>query len=319
MARRDGVKEALDQLRPLRGQVEGGEDLLRKHLAHRSGHVVGAAADIIREREDIGFESELRAAFRRLNAKGAKLDPGCTGQLACVQALDVLGCADESLFMKAVSTIQREPAWGGAQDTAAGLRSQAVWSLTRLGPSDLLILLSQALLDESERVQEEAARCIGIYGHPHGLALLHLALGHPKRPPRGLSPGLAFSALRSMLALDAAVGLDWARQALQIEHPLLPELLLAIGESREEEGLSLLQHALAHHHAPAALTAAGLLRSEAARDWLLHLLASEDRPVAKPALEALKVYAFQGDTLANARRAAARNPYWEADVDGVLG
>lgn len=307
---RDPTRDALDALRPLR-EEGGGEELLFKSLKHRSGHVVALAADIVGAREDSGLQEALRRDFQeallqawhRLRRKLHQNDPGCTGQVGVLQALESLRSHEEEVFRAAAVHVQLEPAWGPPVDTATTLRCIGMFGVLRIGPLDTFTVLGQGLLDGHPRVREEACRALGIYGHSHGVALIRLLLASEK------DPEVFFGGVRGLLHLDLEEGLSDCRRLLKERHPFLPEVLLAMGESRSPEVLPLLQDVLLRFGEPAALTAAGLMRHDAARDWLLDVLATQGEPQASAALEALKVYRFQEGTLENAHRAAGRNPH----------
>lgn len=297
---RDATREALDALRPLKEQ-EGGEQLLFKSLRHRSGHVVALAADIVAAREDREFEEALVQAWFRLRRKLHQSDPGCTGQVGVVQALESLRSHNEDVFRQAASHVQLEPAWGPPVDTATTLRCLGMLGVLRIGPLDCFNVLGQGLLDGHPRVREEACRAIGIYGHSHGVALIRLLLSTEKEAE------VVYGGVSALLHLDLELGLSDCQRMLQDRHPFLPELTLALGESRRPQALPILQDVLLRFGETVALTAAGLMRSDEARDWLLEVLATHGERQASAAIEALQVYRFQEGTLENALRAAARN------------
>jgi hypothetical protein len=306
---RDATREALDALRPFK-EREGGEDLLYKSLRQRSNHVVALAADIVGARQDKAFEPALVQAWHRLRRKLHQSDPGCTGQVGVLQALEKLRSHEEDIFRAAAAHVQLEPAWGPPVDTATTLRCLGMLGVLRIGPLDTFTVLGQGLLDGNPRVREEACRAIGMYGHSHGVALIRLLLATEK------DAGVFFGGVSALLHLDLELGLSECSAWLQDRHPFLPEVMLALGESRHPKVLPILQDVLLRFGDPEALTAAGLMRSEPARDWLLQVLASHGERQAMAAIEALKVYRFQEGTLDNALRAARRNP--ACDVEAAV-
>ena len=78
---------------------------------------------------------DLCAAFERLLADPLKSDPKCWGKDAIAKALKDLGHDDSEIFLKGARHVQREPVWGGEEDTATGVRGSCALAL--LGCGDL--------------------------------------------------------------------------------------------------------------------------------------------------------------------------------------
>ncbi len=64
---------------------------------------------------------DLLAAFRRFLADPSK-DKGCLAKIAIAEALTRLEHEEAEIFLEGIRHMQREPVWGGTEDTAAWLR-----------------------------------------------------------------------------------------------------------------------------------------------------------------------------------------------------
>ncbi|MCC6585398.1 MAG: hypothetical protein IT168_01655 [Bryobacterales bacterium] len=163
MARR--LEERLGALSVVRDNPFAPESasLLQRSLADKSHAVAAKAAKLIEDNEIQALVPDLVKAFERLLEAGAQGDPQCLAKNAIVKALKRLGYQDQELFLKGMRHFQREPVFGGSEDTAITLRSESALALTgcrELRDFDVLELLVDAWGDPEPVVRMEIARAI---------------------------------------------------------------------------------------------------------------------------------------------------------------
>src|SRR4051812_30231804 len=120
MARRSSLDDKLAAVRALRDRDPSPEVTaeVRKALADKSNLVVAAAAAIAGDQGLAELAPALEAAFGPFLIDPLKNDKLCRAKLAIVQALDKLEHNRADVFQKAARHVQREPVWGGSEDTA---------------------------------------------------------------------------------------------------------------------------------------------------------------------------------------------------------
>lgn len=137
--------------------------LLQRSLADKSHAVAAKAATLIEEHEIQALVADLVKAFERLLPLGVEGDPQCLAKNAIIKALKRLGYQDPDLFLKGMRHVQREPVFGGSEDTAITLRSESALALTgcrELRDFDVLELLVDAWGDPEPVVRMEIARAV---------------------------------------------------------------------------------------------------------------------------------------------------------------
>ncbi|HTJ45569.1 MAG TPA: HEAT repeat domain-containing protein [Kofleriaceae bacterium] len=147
---------------------------LRDALRSTTGVLVAAAAKLAAERGVL--LDELAPAFARLCERADKRDPGCRGKVAIARALHDADRWEEDVFAAGVRVVQREPIWGGTQDTAAELRGICGLAYAHLSPTDALDVLAELLIDPERTARQGAARALGDLGRPDASALLRYKL-----------------------------------------------------------------------------------------------------------------------------------------------
>jgi HEAT repeat protein len=294
MAKRDRTQEALDRLaadvdeEPRSAKAQAA---LRKALGDRSALVVAAALKVIGEHELTGFETEIRAAFDRAMVDPGKTDPGCRIKMGVVGALDALREPADELFLQGIRHVQHEPAWGGSQDSAAGLRGMCAQALVNRGYIDAMIELARLLADPEKNARRAAADAIAASGDARaGVPLLMLRILAKDPEPEVL--GACFGGL---LSLSAEQTFEFVVEHLRARDPLVAEAAaLALGQERPEGALAALSEFADHSHRAelrrVAFLAIAMLRSEPAWSYLLEQVADESLGVARDAIEALAVY-----------------------------
>lgn len=272
------LERSLASLVGVDGTTPEGATALRSALESPHAPVVARAATAIREQGLDGLGAAMVAAFDRFFDEP---DPSCAAKTALAEALDHVEHRDERPFLRGVSHVQPEPAWGGPVDVATALRVRCGFALARLGGPDVLDVLADLLGDPEISVRAGAARAIGYLGR--GTPLLRLKL-HGKDEPEVLADCLA-----SLCRLDADAGLRFGRRLLGRSADVREAAALALGESRLPGALPVLVEMLDAAARPAdrrtVLIAIGLLRIPAGIDLLIRRLG--DGRDAQAAAEAL--------------------------------
>lgn len=148
---------------------------LRRALADRSNLVVAKAAAVVEEFEIQSLAPDAVKAFERQLEGGAKLDAQCWAKNALIKALKRLNHQDHELYLRAFRYAQREPVFGGSEDTAVTLRGEAALALVQcreLRDFDVLNHLVEAWADPEPNVRSDIARAIGSLERPESILLL---------------------------------------------------------------------------------------------------------------------------------------------------
>src|SRR5438445_291312 len=152
MAKTRGVEAKLARLHLLRKEPVSpaivGE--LRKFLGDSSNFVVAEAAGIAGDGKADELVPDLIAAFDRFMDDPEETDKLCRAKNAILEALNKFDYDRPDIFLRGVHHVQMEPAWGGSQDTAGGLRGTAAFGLVRQGHRGILILLADLLADSEK-------------------------------------------------------------------------------------------------------------------------------------------------------------------------
>ncbi|MBO0699303.1 MAG: hypothetical protein J2P46_12980 [Zavarzinella sp.] len=292
MAKARGADAKLKRLRALRTEPVGPKLVaeLRDFLADKSNLVVAEAAEIVGERSLAELGPDLAAAFPRFLDDPVETDKLCRAKIAITDALHKIEYDAEEVFRVGLRHVQREPRWGGSDDTAAPLRGAAAFALVRLNPRDLMLLLADLLADKEKVARAAAARALGASGALAAIPLLRLKarVGDPE-------PEVITECLTALVTADPAGSVPFVGQFLDSPTEAIAEgAALALAESRRPDALDLLKA-----HWPKAreeslrnvlLLAMAITRLPQAVDFLLGVLAAEDETAAEAALSALAVH-----------------------------
>lgn len=290
MSKDDALKRQLSALNAAAADphAAASSEELRKALAGRSSHAAARAAAIAGEYGLFDLIPDLVAAFGRLLPGGAAADPGCSAKTAIAAALLALEASEGELFLSGVHTVQKEPVYGGQEDTAAQLRALCASGLALSGYEDTLIELAHLLVDPEPDARIGAARAVARAAQPGGLPLLWLkALSGDSETPVMLEVFAVLLDLAPRKALPLV-----AAHLSSANGPLAEAAALALGESRLPEALPPLESALA---APdpslrrAVMTAMAVLRTDAAIDRLIAAVRDGNGWERRDALAALEM------------------------------
>jgi len=286
------LQQTLARLRTLRADplAPGAAGELRATLSARSNLVVARAAEIVSEWELRDFTADLVRAFDRFMTDPVRRDPTCAAKTALAEALLKLEHDDAELFARGLGHVQREPVWGGTEDTAAALRAACALGLARANPPDVLLQLAGLLADAETDARVGAARAIAAAGRPGATPLLwyKTLVGDAEVAP-------LYACFAGLLALEPERAPAHVGGYLRAANPALAEAAaLALGDSRLPEAMPVLREAWQTADDPALrsafLDALARLGDDAAFDFLLDLLANGPTHDARDARRALAFY-----------------------------
>jgi HEAT repeat protein len=270
--------------------------ILRKGLEDRVSMVVAKAAELSSELGALSLAPELIRAFRRFLAEPTR-DKGCLAKIAIVEALTRLEHSDPEVFLEGIGHVQREPVWGGTEDTASWLRGLCAMGLAASEHPRVLAPLVDVLGDREKLARLGAVRALGARGDPQGALLLRLKLldGDPESE-------VISECFRALLALEPpAEGTAFVGRFLESADQATAEAAaLALGESRLPQAFDLLkrgwEQASDKSFRRVLLAAIALLRIEPATDFLVCRIADDFIETARGAISALGPFLY-GDEL----------------------
>jgi hypothetical protein len=274
-------------------------------LGSKHALVVARAAALIGGERLDGYDDLMIAAYARFLENPAKSDPGCRAKHALLEALDHVEHIDHEPFLNATEYVQREPRYGGAEDTATGVRARGALALARLGYPDVFLVLGRLLSDEEATVRQAAALALGYLGRRDGAGLLVLRIRAGEAEPTPLA-----ECIRSLvlLAPDQAT----ATVAPLLADPDLRELVAhALATADTDAGVDIviaeLERSLLEDERAPLLAALGASRRPRARELLLSLVADGSRADALAAIEALSIHRYDPRLTTAVAEAAARD------------
>lgn len=293
MTKAPSTEDALAAIQAIRRAPES-HDLKRDLgplLAHKSSHVVAAAAATAESLEAGALAPELVDAFERLIGDGAKRDPGCKALTAIARALIQLDDPAAKVYFAGIRHVQREGSFGPPVDAAAALRGLCARGLARMGHPDALLECVTLLADPEVTARAGAIQAIAEAGRPEGVLLLRLKALLGDREDEILG-----ECLSALLALDPAPSVEFAAKFLDSHSEVVSEqAALALGESRLPAAFEVLRQVWerggASEQRRTLLVAIAMLRSDEAVEFLISRLSEESGPVAADALAGLTLYA----------------------------
>jgi len=308
--RKDPVEEKRSRLNDARESPgsEGSLAILRAGLADRVSIVVARAADLVGELGITTLVPEMIAAFDRFLVDPSK-DKGCLAKTAIVEALTRLEHPDPEVFLAGIRHVQREPVWGGSEDTAAWLRGLSAIGLVGCDHPRLPTHLVDLLADREKPARLGAARALGGLGRPEGALLIRLKLLHGDPEIEVLSE--CFHALLSLEPPSEAAAFV-ARFLDCGDETIAEAAALALGESRNPQALEVLKRSWERSRGSPGrsfrrvlLVAMAVLRTGPATEFLVSLVSGESTESAQGALSALGPFLYNDELRERVRAVVA--------------
>jgi HEAT repeat protein len=302
---RQAFDRKIDVLEALRAARDVGATRaqLRQALKERNNFLVARAAEIVAERRDEDLIPELLTAYDRFFVDAAKSDPQCLAKVALAHALRDLGHHGADAYVRGVTHVQFEPAWGGRADTAGRLRGTCARALTDCFLDDLEILryLTDALADPDKTVRIDAAIALDQLNRPEGALLLRLKLllGDAESDVLG-------QCFASMLSLEPGGAVSFVGRFLHDDNADVQiEAASALAQCRDPEAIVTLTEFWREPLLPLDLQRATLIGLGASplpqsAVFLLSVIATEPPTLAETAITALATSRFASDTRAKA-------------------
>jgi HEAT repeat protein len=265
---------------------------LRRALLDRVNLVVAKGAKVAAARQLPELIPELLASFDRLFVNPVERDTQCWAKNAIAKALTELDYRESAPFLRGRRHIQKEPVWGGQQDTAQTLRGICLLALAACNDmprAQILRLLVDSMADEAEVVRIEAVRAVAeMDGEEAALVLrLKARLGDPEPPVTG-------QVFDSLLRLERDSALPLVGEFLEGADGVREEAALALGSSRMAGAVEILLQALPRARDPyfrkTLLRALSASRQEKAIEFLLGLIREGITADAEGAVEALELH-----------------------------
>ena len=320
MARK--LEERLDQIHAIAADpsAAGAQAALRDALRAKTGLLVAAAAAVVAEAELPELADELPGAFGRLLERPVERDPQCRGKVAIARALHRLERWEEDVFARGLRHVQREPVFGGSEDTAAELRAVCGIAYAQLNRPEALAVLAELLADPERAARAGAAQGLGDSGRPDATALLRYkaVIGDDE-------PAVMSACFGSLLALETDAVVPFVARFLDGDAERAEVAALALGESRLVAAFPLLRawcdDSLPALRAQVGYLALALLRLDAATDHLLAIVSGGDADDAVAAARALATFRDDPALASRSIAAAAANPDRSvaADVRAAFG
>ena len=315
---KEAFERKLRAIRELRdAEPATAEAGLRKALKDRSGYAVSKAAEIVGERKLAELVPDLVAAFERLleAQEPVKTDPQCWGKAAIARALHELGYRDSKAYYRGLACRQPEPSFGGESDSAGDLRGVCALALvdSDAETAELLIRLSDALLDPVFSVAVNAAVALSRLGAPEAAAPLRMRARWPMRDPllRPDNAEVVGQCFFSLLEMDAFEAVPFvAGFAYGEDRDVQAEAVAALAGARQPEALERLERVWSGMLDPDVRRALllGLAGSPLPKsaEFLLEVIGREDSPLPEIALEALSTSRFRDKAEEGARAAVEK-------------
>jgi hypothetical protein len=295
------IERELDALSALRSG-ERSQDrvhVLQKALRDKVNVVVARGAKIIGELQLHELIPDLCVAFDRLLQDPAKSDPKCWGKEAVAKALKDLEHTDSGIFLKGSRHVQREPIWGGEEDTAATLRAICVLALLECSDmtrEDKLWSVVPLITDRSPSLRKDAAIALESIGGREAALLLRI------KARMGDDDGtVAGQVFESLLRVEGESAVSFVAEFLRSpKSEIGSEAALALGASRLPSAVNVLKQAFSDKHVfldvEVLCRALSISRNPDALAFLVELVRHGRRHEASNALEALQLYRDSSDT-----------------------
>jgi hypothetical protein len=298
MARRDAVREALEELKrhALEPGTEAARDAFRTALRKGSSLVASGAARHVGEHEIKALRPELEAAFQRFLRDAPRNDPRCVAKQAIIEALDRLEHDRLEPFWIGLRLTQIEAGFGGRVDTAAALRGRCAVALARAGTPAIHRELARLLFDPWPEARAGAVAAAALAGGSEAELLLRAKLHAGDG-----EPAIVGDCLRALLQLAPEDGFELSvDRLLGVDEELAAQAALALGESRHPRAFEALREAWnaaigSAERRQMLLLPIALVRSDQALDFLAEVEREGPGRLAAAAAEVVRGLGIRRD------------------------
>jgi len=281
---------------------------LRKALSDRVNLMAAKAAKMAAELRLRDLVPDLLAAFDRLFEKPVERDPQCWGKNAISKALVALDHQESAPYLRGIHHVQMEPVWGGEADTAATLRGTCALALPAcadIARGEILRHLVDALADRALPVRSDAVRALAQMQGDEAILLLRL-----KARQGDTESEVTGQAFDYLLQLENDCAVPFVADFLDPKlGPAAEEAALALGSSRLESAVPILEKAYARQRDPdyryVVLRAISSTRHPQALEFLLHMVRNAREAEALAAVEVLALHRDSAEIRRQAEHAAA--------------
>ena len=304
------IEHALETLAELRHSTSLDIQIraLRQALGDKVNVIVAKAARLTAELQVRILIPDLCTAFERLLLDPLKADPQCWGKQAIAQALKDLSHAESGIFLRGAQHVQREPVWGGEEDTATGVRAACTLALldcTDLTREDKLWPVMRLLTEASPSLRKDAALALQVLGGREAALLLRI-----KARQGDLDPTVMGQVFETLLQVEGEAAVPFVEEFLRANNTeTREEAALALGASRLPGAVAALRTAFEGKHplldTDILFRALSISRQEEALQFLLQVVRSGRLRDAVLALETLQLYRDSSELWEKVREAAA--------------
>jgi HEAT repeat protein len=286
----DPIESAIERIDHIPLRTPEGKAALAKALAAKSNLVVAKAARAAGGAQWIEMAEEMVLAFDRMIAKGAAIDKGCAAMTAIARALVQFDSDVPELFLRGMRHVQKEPVWGGTEDTAIELRGVCAIGLANSSYSDKLRELVPLLVDGAWGARVGAIRALAAIGSEPASLLLRFKMLSGDTETEVMSECFA-----AVLAVEGASGVPLVTKfAGSGDGEVREAAILALGESRRADAVEWLTAEFASVADPSLrkciLLALSTSRTEAAIGFLLDVVRNGSVSSANHAMAALAIH-----------------------------
>lgn len=300
MAKRTSTEEKLSAIREL-GQEPITEDTrkaLVKALRGANNILVAEAAKVVGKLSMEELIPDLLKAFDRFLDNPLKRDKGCLAKEAIIEALDKLEYDEKAIFLQGIKYFQVEPAYLRPVDTAAILRGKCAFALVRIGCSNVVFKLVELLTDPEPQARIAAVKSLTGISSDISEPLLRL-----KAKQGDEDHQVAAECLFALMQVNSENSMSFVERFLDTDDLsalsnraliLAENAALAIGESRLEKALEILQHhrekCMNPEFQDMLLMPIALTRLEGAFDYLIDVIENGHKQSAVSAVNAIKIF-----------------------------
>jgi HEAT repeat protein len=287
--RNDPIEAALGRLDSVQPGAPDAKKQFAQALAAKSNLVAAKAARIIGDAQLTEMAGDLAGAFLRFLEKRSP-DKGCAALTAISRALVKLDYDDADLFRRGMKHVQKEPVWGGSEDTAAELRAVCATGLANSRDAHKLRALAELLTDGEWPARAGAVRAIATVGSEAASVLLRFKALTGDREPEVVS-----ECITGLLEVDGADALPLAASLVNSSQAEVREAaILALGASRRADAIEFLRErfgaAADRDTRKCILLALASSRTERALEFLLDLIRGGSPSAAELALSAMSIH-----------------------------